>query len=88
MVASNLESIDCVDFLLDNLSEATETPFIDECVPHINNMIEFGARQMSDSAASRVGLAPDQTLLRSLVEQSELSFTPERRTVDIWTLSY
>jgi RNA polymerase sigma factor (sigma-70 family) len=77
-----------VDFLLDNLSEATETPFIDECVPHINNMIEFGARQMSDSAASRVGLAPDQTLLRSLVEQSELSFTPERRTVDIWTLSY
>jgi len=76
-----------VDYLLDNLSQASETPFIDELCPKTYMLIVFGATQIDASAATNYGLSPDKNLLRSLSEQSGLTFTPGRRMVDIWTLS-
>jgi len=76
-----------VDFLLDNLCQATETPFIDERKSPTYRMIEFGATQLDDAAASGHGLAADEELLSSLAQQTGLTFTPQRRMVDIWTLS-
>ena len=76
-----------VDYLLDNLSQATETPFIDERCIKTYQLIMFGATQSNGTAAAARGLAPDKTLLDSLAQQTGLSFTPERRNVDIWTLS-
>jgi RNA polymerase sigma factor (sigma-70 family) len=76
-----------VDFLLDNLSEATETPFIDERGVNSPKMIEFGAVEINDPAASGRGIAADEKLLNSLNQQTGLTFTTQRRTVNTWTLS-
>jgi hypothetical protein len=48
---------------------------------------EFGASETKDPAAIAHGLAPDENLLHSLRQQTGLTFTPERRVVDIWTLT-
>ena len=78
------------DYFLDDLSAATDTPFIDECMPKIKHMISYGsygAAPVDDPAAVAGGLAPNPQLLISLADQTGLSFMEQLRTVDIWTVS-
>jgi RNA polymerase sigma factor (sigma-70 family) len=75
-----------IEFLLDNVSQATDTPFINENPPN-SVFFEFGATETKDRQANAHGLAPDENLLNSLREQTGLQFMRERRVVDIWTLT-